>query len=179
MMFIPVLKEDGSGEKEHISISQIHSLNEEPVLRTKIGSEHSYPILATDLVSDNKIYAVTISMIDGTERRIFEAGCRYDARSYISEFIDKFCVPTLGVEDYGRFENLITQSIKAITQKNPDGATHNDIVEHIKDKYYDNVCIAYLAHAIREMSIHDREEKLYFNGDHWNPNTRFRYGKEY
>ena len=95
--------------------TEIHIKNEEPVLRTKIGSEHSYPILATDLVSDNKVYAVTINIIDGTERRIFEAGCRYDARSYISEFIDKFCVPTLGVEDYGRFENLITQSIKAIT----------------------------------------------------------------
>lgn len=179
MIFIPVLKEDGSGKKEYISISQVYSLNEEPVLRAKIGSEHAYPILATDLVSDNKVYAVTINMIDGTERRIFEAGCHFDAHSYILKIQSDFSVSTLDVVDYERFENLVTHSIKEITKTNPDGATLNDIIEYLERKFSNGECIAYLAHTIREMCIHDRGEKLYFNGELRNPNTRFRYGKEY
>ena len=179
MIFIPVLKEDGSGKKEYISISQVYSLNEEPVLRAKIGSEHAYPILATDLVSDNKVYAVTINMIDGTEQRIFEAGCHFDARSYILKIQSDFSVSALDVVDYERFENLVTHSIKEITKKNPDGATLNDIIEYLEWKFSNGTAIAYLAHTIREMSIHDRGEKLFSNGNHSNPNTRFRYGKEY
>ena len=179
MMFIPVFKEDGSGEKEYISISQIHSLNEEPVLLSKIGSKNSYPELATDLVNNDKVYAVTINMIDGTERRIFEAGSRFDADSYIRKIQSDFSVSASDVVDYERFENLVTHSIKGITKTNPDGATLNDIIEHLKHKFLDGECIAYLAHTIREMCIHDRGEKLYSNGNHWNLNTRFRYGKEY
>lgn len=178
-MFIPVFKEDESGEKEYISISQIHSLNEKPILLSKIGSKHSYPELATDLVGDDKVYAVTINMIDGTERRIFEAGCQFDARSYILKIQSDFSVSASDVVDYERFENLVTHSIKEITKTNPDGATLNDIIEYLERKYSNGECIAYLAHTIREMCIHDRGEKLYFNGELRNPNTRFRYGKEY
>lgn len=180
MVFIPILKEDGSGEKEYISISQVYSLNEEPVLRAKIGGEHAYPMLATDLVSDNKIYAVTINMIDGTERRIFEAGCRLDANDYISKIKSDFSVCFSDVVDYERFENLVKHSIKEITKTNPDGATLNDIIEYLKRRYSNGECIAYLAHTIREMSMpHAHGEKLYFNGKLWESNTRFRYNKEY
>ena len=90
-----------------------------------------------------------------------------------------FSVSASDVVDYERFENLVTHSIKEITKTNPDGATLDDIIEYLERKFSNGECIAYLAHTIREMCIHDREEKLYSNGNHWNPNTRFRYGKEY
>ena len=179
VMFVGVLKEDGSGEKEYISISQVHSLNEKPVLASKIGGEHSYPQLATDLVHNNQVYAVTINMVDGTQRRIFEAGCYFDANRYILKFQEEFCIGSLDAVDYERFEIVVIKAIKDITKQNPEGATIKEIVECIDKKYYDQVCIGYLAHTLREMSIHSRGETLYFSGNMWDSDNRFRFGKEY
>ena len=178
-MFIGVYKEDGSNEKEYISLAQVHSLNDKPILASKMGGEHSYPELATDLVHNNEVYAVTINMVDGSQRRIFEAGCYFDANSYILKFKEEFCVGSLDVVDYERYENVVIKAIESITKQNPEGATIKEIVEYIDKKCYDQVCIGYLAHTLREMTIHSRDQKLYFSGNMWDSNNRFRFGKEY
>ena len=177
---------DEHGNNGNICISQVVCINATPELLPKVGSEHSLPELALDIIHDTNVFCVTAKLVDGTDVRLYQTGLELDAKGYISELVSNQISDR---NDYletpiQKLYALIEAAIKEIENSQPEGATFDDIHAYLRDRFARNTARAYLMHVIREMRINTKYPhdipKPYQSGNLYDVDTnRFRYKTDF
>ena len=177
---------DEHGDSGNICISQVVCINETPELLPKVGSEHSLPELALDIIRDTDVFCVTAKLVDGTDIRLYQTGLQRDADTYISEIImnrTSDSIYYLGTPMQKVFGD-IQHAIEKIEVKEPDGATFDDIHVYLRDRLGQNIVRSHLMHIIREMLINSTYShdipRPYQSGNLYDIDTnRFRYKTDF